>query len=58
MAIKSRDNDREAIARALRGKLTEEKRSSVATGVSDRVKRAVTETIRRNKKALRELGDC
>src|SRR4029077_21000574 len=57
MAIKSRGGDRETIRRGLRGELTEEKRRLVAMGVSDRVKRAVGEAIRRNKKALRELGD-
>jgi hypothetical protein len=57
MAIKSRSSDRETIRHALRGDLTEEKRLSVAKGVPDRVKRAVGEAIRRNKKALRELGD-
>jgi len=49
--------DRETIRHALRGDLTEEKRLSVAKDVPDRVKRAVGEAIRRNKKALRELGD-
>jgi hypothetical protein len=57
MAIKSRGADRETIRRGLRGDLTEEKRRSVAKGVSNRVKHAVGEAIRRNKRALRELGD-
>ncbi len=57
MAIKSRGHDREAIRRALKGDLTKEKRSSIAKDVSERVKLAVAESIRRNKKALRELGD-
>jgi hypothetical protein len=55
MTIKA--TDRETVRRALRGAITEQKRESVARDVSDRVKQAVSETIRRNKKALRELGD-
>ena len=55
MSIKERDRD--TIRRALRGAVTAEKRESVSRDVSDRVKQAVDDTIRRNKKALRELGD-
>jgi len=53
----SREQDLETVRRALRGPLTEEKRLSVAHGVSRRIKDAVAKTIERNRKALRELAD-
>lgn len=53
----TRAEELEAVRRALRGPLTEEKRRSVAQGVSRRIKDAVAETIKRNRKALRELAD-
>jgi hypothetical protein len=57
MASRKPRADRETIRHALRGSLTDEKRQSVEKGVSHKVKEAVEESIRRNKRALAELAD-
>jgi hypothetical protein len=58
VATKLREKrDRAVVDQALRGPLTDEKRRAVAEGVSDPVKRAVRDALRRLKGTLRELAD-
>lgn len=58
MAVsQKRSNDLDTVRRALRGPLTEEKRRAAAKGISRSVKAAVDKTVKRNRKALRELAE-
>lgn len=58
MTVKSpRSTGREAAAAALRGRPTDEKRRTLESRVSGRIKDAVRKSIARNKAALRELAD-
>ncbi len=58
MAVKSpRRTDRDTAAAALHGRLTDEKRRTLESRVSARIKDAVHKSIARNKAALKELAD-
>ena len=55
-ATEKRAINRDIARRAITGPLTDQKRREVADRVSDPVKRAVDQAIKRNKPALRELA--